>query len=227
MELLAALERRGVTLFLDGERLHYRAPKGALDAELRGWIAKLRHKLIAHLRYPPPPQPSRRSLLETTPIDELVYLLPRELRRRFRPEVDALREETGMSRDEAERAVFDALRRISLGEDIEPERPRLLPGGPPFQVELHPDAVAKVRAVEAQALALGWTRELLYNTSDALIWPNPRYGLVTYLSADDQLGEVSAERIAIHGGDGHVTHLHNPRTWPVVRSDPPPDEDAP
>lgn len=49
-ELLAELERRGVRLELDGAgRLRYRAPRGALTAELRDLLAACKAQLVAAL----------------------------------------------------------------------------------------------------------------------------------------------------------------------------------
>jgi hypothetical protein len=48
--LLSSLADRSVELFLDGDRLRYRAPAGALTMELRGGIAAQRLAIIEHLR---------------------------------------------------------------------------------------------------------------------------------------------------------------------------------
>lgn len=49
-ELLCGLAARSVELFLAGDRLRYRAPKGALDADLRNQIAAYRLAIIEHLQ---------------------------------------------------------------------------------------------------------------------------------------------------------------------------------
>jgi amino acid adenylation domain-containing protein len=49
-ELLASLAARGIELSLEGDRLHYRAPEGALSAELRAQIRTLRSDLVSRLR---------------------------------------------------------------------------------------------------------------------------------------------------------------------------------
>jgi hypothetical protein len=51
-ELLRALADRAVELYLDGDRLRFRAPEGALTPELRGDIAAHRLAIIEHLRMP-------------------------------------------------------------------------------------------------------------------------------------------------------------------------------
>jgi hypothetical protein len=47
-ELLTELERRGVQMLVDGERLRYR-PKGAVSDGLRAAIAEHQHALVARL----------------------------------------------------------------------------------------------------------------------------------------------------------------------------------
>ena len=49
-QLLATLEGRRISLFLDVGELKYRAPAGALTAELRKSISRQRHEIIARLR---------------------------------------------------------------------------------------------------------------------------------------------------------------------------------
>jgi len=48
-QLFNSLTRSKVTLFLDGERLRYRAPEGGLTPELRAVIAENRPQIIERL----------------------------------------------------------------------------------------------------------------------------------------------------------------------------------
>ena len=49
-ELLDDLKRNGVELWLEGDRLRFRAPQSAMTAELRDRIAAHRQTVITHLR---------------------------------------------------------------------------------------------------------------------------------------------------------------------------------
>jgi len=49
-DLLRTLADRAVELYLDGDRLRFRAPEGALTPELRDEIAAPRPAIIEHLR---------------------------------------------------------------------------------------------------------------------------------------------------------------------------------
>lgn len=49
-QLLEQLAARGITLSLDGERVRFRAPEGALTDELRAAIARSRREIIEGLR---------------------------------------------------------------------------------------------------------------------------------------------------------------------------------
>jgi pyochelin synthetase len=53
-ELLADLAQQGVQLWVEGDRLRYRAPKGALTPSLRDGLLAHKSELLALL---PPPQP--------------------------------------------------------------------------------------------------------------------------------------------------------------------------
>jgi hypothetical protein len=53
VELMNELSRRGVVLYLDGDRLRFRAPVGALVTELRAAIAEQRLAIIDRLRPTP------------------------------------------------------------------------------------------------------------------------------------------------------------------------------
>ena len=48
--VLFALVERGVVLWDEGDRLRYRAPQGALDAEIRAAVASVRGALVALVR---------------------------------------------------------------------------------------------------------------------------------------------------------------------------------
>ena len=52
-ELLRSLDDRDVKLYLDGDRLRYRAHRGALTPDLRSDIAAHRAAIIDHLRTRP------------------------------------------------------------------------------------------------------------------------------------------------------------------------------
>src|SRR5262249_8987636 len=52
IDLLVQARRRGVEVFLDGERLRYRAPQGALTAELRDALRQRKSDLFGLLRVP-------------------------------------------------------------------------------------------------------------------------------------------------------------------------------
>ena len=49
-ELTATLSSRGITLFLDGDALRFRAPKGALTEDLKQRIAEQRAEIVGRLQ---------------------------------------------------------------------------------------------------------------------------------------------------------------------------------
>jgi hypothetical protein len=68
-----------------------------------------------------------------------------------------------------------------------------------------PDVIVEIRRIEAQALALGWSRGRLWNYS---FWPHRRdepRGLASILSEGDKIIEVFADRIYVENDDGRHT----------------------
>jgi TubC N-terminal docking domain len=72
--LLAELEKRGAKLFVDGELLRWKAPKGAIDAEIRAAVAEHKAELLALLSGsavaepdPSTPQPGADGLIHVGP----------------------------------------------------------------------------------------------------------------------------------------------------------------
>jgi hypothetical protein len=64
----------------------------------------------------------------------------------------------------------------------------------PAQREIDPGIVAEIERIEGQALALGWSRERLWNSN---FWhPRPR-GLAAVMDAGDRIVEVTGDYIAI------------------------------
>ncbi|MEM8933767.1 MAG: condensation domain-containing protein, partial [Acidobacteriota bacterium] len=49
-ELVAALQKRGVRLHADGDRLRFKAPRGALTPALKERLSARKHEVLAHLR---------------------------------------------------------------------------------------------------------------------------------------------------------------------------------
>jgi hypothetical protein len=71
-------------------------------------------------------------------------------------------------------------------------------------------AVAKVDAIREQALALGWSEAQLYQNRGRYRFPyGPDYGLVCFLEADAQVGEITAQLIEIINAGGHRLHFYN------------------
>lgn len=98
--------------------------------------------------------------------------------------------------------VIDAMRRgreaaLKEGIDVtaaEPEWLRTSKLVPDSRTIRIPDAVRmKIEAIESEARCLGWPPELLWN---AEFWRQPR-GLAAVLDEGDEIGEVTADYIAI------------------------------
>jgi hypothetical protein len=49
-QLLADLAQKQILIYMDGDRLRYRAPQGALSAEMRAAIGAHRAAIVEHLR---------------------------------------------------------------------------------------------------------------------------------------------------------------------------------
>jgi hypothetical protein len=65
-------------------------------------------------------------------------------------------------------------------------------------VPVSPEAAALVDTIRDRALALGWTRESLYQTRGSLRFPlGNDYGLVCYLKPDDRISDVTPHSIGI------------------------------
>jgi hypothetical protein len=59
-DLIDQCRQQGIVLYLDGEALRYRCPRGALSPELKSALAAGREGLRAHLQGPPPVASSER-----------------------------------------------------------------------------------------------------------------------------------------------------------------------
>tara|TARA_Y100000593_G_scaffold80400_1_gene150088 strand:+ start:460 stop:735 length:276 start_codon:yes stop_codon:yes gene_type:complete len=71
-----------------------------------------------------------------------------------------------------------------------------------------PGAVEKVRAVEPEALGLGWASAELWATEAALAWPSGAFGLVCALDAYTEIVAVSATDARLcHWGEGGVERV--------------------
>jgi len=80
-----------------------------------------------------------------------------------------------------------------------------------------PDAVTKVDAIREQARALGWSEAGLYQNRGNLRFPaGGEYGLVCFLHAGDQIGEISTQSIEITRPSGSCLRHYNreaPQPW--------------
>jgi hypothetical protein len=86
--------------------------------------------------------------------------------------------------DPAERCELPADARAAWTRDTEPDSRRPL---------IPPEVRAKIEAVEADARAMGWPPELLWNAG---FWDSPR-GLAALLDPEDEIGEVTADYIEV------------------------------
>jgi hypothetical protein len=78
-------------------------------------------------------------------------------------------------------------------------------------VSVSPEAVALVDAICDRALALGWTRDSLYQTRGSIRFPlGNDYGLVCYLKAGDRIGDVTAHSIEIILPNNIRQRFYNP-----------------
>lgn len=89
----------------------------------------------------------------------------------------------------------------------------------PFTEPVSPEAVAMVDAIHDQALALGWSEAALYQNRGNLRFPaGGEYGLVCFLHAGDQIGEISTQSIEIIRPSGsRLRHYNREAPQPWVR----------
>ena len=87
----------------------------------------------------------------------------------------------------------------------------------PFTESVSPEVVAQVDAIRDQALHLGWTEAGLYQNRGNLQFPaGGEYGLVCFLHAPDQIGEISTQSIEIIRPSGGRLRYYNreaPQPW--------------
>jgi hypothetical protein len=106
-----------------------------------------------------------------------------------------------------------------------PSAPHLFPidGNWPFTESVLPEAVAQVDAIREQALALGWSEAALYQNRGRLRFPvGGHYGLVCFLPAGSEIGEVVEHSIVIVMPSGSRLRHYNPSVpQPWVRRDGP------
>lgn len=94
-----------------------------------------------------------------------------------------------------------------------PSAPHLFPidGNWPFTESVLPEAVAQVDAIREQALALGWSEAALYQNRGRLRFPvGGHYGLVCFLPAGSEIGEVVEHSIVIVMPSGSRLRHYNP-----------------
>lgn len=87
--------------------------------------------------------------------------------------------------------------------------------------KVDPEVAARIRAREEQALACGWSRDLLWDTR---VWNigsdgKNRPGLAALLSPKDYIGEITENYIEIINWPGGFKHryYHPDRQQPWVR----------
>ena len=81
----------------------------------------------------------------------------------------------------------------------------------PFTEPVTADAVAKVTAIRADALALGWSEEALFRNRGHLRFPyGGGHGLVCFVDGDAEIGAITREAIAIHRPRGAPHRFFNP-----------------
>lgn len=73
-----------------------------------------------------------------------------------------------------------------------------------------PEAIAKVDVIRDKAMALGWTKNGLYQTQGQFKWPcGQDYGLVCFLEKDERIGEVTRQFIEIIRPSGVRQRFYN------------------
>jgi hypothetical protein len=117
-----------------------------------------------------------------------------------------------------EHELVAAVRKLNAGEYVppvvEPDPPRH-PVAPAITdrnvVPVSPETAALVDAIRDRALALGWSRESLYQTRGSHRFPlGNDYGLVCYLKPDDRIGEVTARALEIILPNNIRQRFYNP-----------------
>lgn len=86
-------------------------------------------------------------------------------------------------------------------------------GSWPFTQAIPPDAIRQVKAIEAQALAARWSEVRLYQNRGRYRFPcGEDYGLVCFVGAGVQIGEVSTQSIELirPGPRRTITRFYNP-----------------
>jgi len=101
-----------------------------------------------------------------------------------------------------------------------PSAPHLFPidGNWPFTESVLPEAVAQVDAIREQTLALGWSEAALYQNRGRLRFPvGGHYGLVCFLPAGSEIGEVVEHSIVIVMPSGSRLRHYNPDVLQPLR----------